>query len=61
MKVTASTRDAELDTVQIRIYTRDKARLDRIAQIAYDATGRRPSYPMIIKLLLDAPLPGDEQ
>lgn len=59
MRTDISKRDAELDTVQIRIYARDKKRLDRIAGHIYGLTGRRPSYPMIIKGILDGPLPED--
>ena len=59
MRTDISKRDAELDTVQIRVYVRDKRRLDRIAQFTFKTTGRFPSYPMLVKMLLDAPLSGD--
>jgi hypothetical protein len=48
-------RDAELDTTQIRVYVKDKKRLDRIAHLAWQASGqlRYPSYPMLVRQLLD--------
>lgn len=53
MSTHRNARDADLDTTQIRIYETDKRRLNEIADQIYQVTGRRPSYPMLVKSLID--------
>jgi hypothetical protein len=53
MPVYVNTRESDRDSEQIRVYVKDKKRLDRIAEHVYDLTGRRPSYAMLVKSLLD--------
>lgn len=53
MSTHRNTRDADLDTTQIRIYVTDKQRLNEIIAQVFQETGRKPSYPMVVKVLID--------